>query len=94
MTGRQWVSQRSRRRITARDPHVTIVNARAEGPDGVRWPFAIETRSHSDEGTVFTERLAARIAIDRRASSSRGISLAVVLRDLSRTYDADTVERR
>lgn len=56
--------------------------------------FAIGTHSHSGEGTVLTERLAARIGIDRRASSSPGISLAVVLRDLSRTYDADAVERR
>jgi len=48
----------------------------------------------ADERTVLTERLAARIGIDRHSSSSPGISLAVVLRDLSRTYDADVVERR
>jgi len=47
-----------------------------------------------DVRTVLTERLAARIGIDRHSCSSPGISLAVVLRDLSRTYDADAVERR
>jgi len=54
-----------------------------------------KTRPHMlDVRTVLTERLAARIGIDRHSCSSPGISLAVVLRDLSRTYDADAVERR
>ena len=48
----------------------------------------------ADERTILTERLAARIGIDRHSSSSPGISLAVVLRDLSRTYHADAVEWR
>jgi len=39
----------------------------------------------ADERTVLTERLAARIGIDRHSSNSPSISLAVVLRDLSRT---------
>jgi len=50
-----------------------------ELPNDVRWPFAYrDSLSIADERTVLTERLAARIGIDRHSSSSPGISLAVV----------------
>ena len=54
-------------------------------PVSVPLPERWELPDMADERTVLTERLAARIGIDRHSSNSPSISLAVVLRDLSRT---------